>query len=142
MGTHRIISQWKENMQFQTFDDYGHELTMDIGEEVKGDNAGFRPMQLLLAGLSGCMGVDTKIILNKMKIDVKKLDIEVLGEVNEDVRPKVYKKIILNFKFTGTNLSNEKLEKAISLAEEKYCNVSAILSKSSPIEHTIKILNE
>ena len=142
MSTHKIVSHWKENMQFQTFDEYGHDLIMDIGENVKGDNAGFRPMQLLLVSLSGCMGVDVKIILNKMKIDIKKLEIEVLGEINDNSKPKTYKKITLNFKFTGSNLSEEKLEKAILLAEEKYCNVSAILSKSSPIEHTITILNE
>lgn len=142
MSTHKIVSHWKENMQFQTFDEYGHNLIMDIGENVKGDNAGFRPMQMLLIGLSGCMGVDVKIILNKMKIDIKKFEVEVIGEVAENGKPKIYEKITLNFKFTGTNLSEEKLEKAISLAEEKYCNVSAILSKSSPIYHTITILDE
>ena len=54
--------------------------------------------------------------------------------------PKIYREIKLKFYFKGDNLSMAKLERAIKLSEEKYCNVSAILSKSAKIVHEISIL--
>ena len=64
-------------MTFVGRDELGHELFMDLGEEAGGDNAGFRPMPLLLVGLGGCMGVDVKIILDKMKVSFTEMDLEI-----------------------------------------------------------------
>ncbi len=130
MNSHQITCTWKENMQFSATDSDGHETLMDIGSASGGDNTGFRPMPMLLIGLGGCMGIDVKIILNKMKVELTDLKLEITGELDESASPKTYSKIMINFYFSGENLEIIKLEKAIKLAEEKYCNVSAILSKT------------
>jgi putative redox protein len=142
MSTHKILSYWKENMQFEAKDTLGHSVIMDIGEESGGDNAGFRPMPMLLVGLSGCMGVDVKGILNKMKVDLEKLELEVIGELDDNASPRVYKKITINFYFYGQNLKKQKLDRAIKLSEENYCNVSAILSQSALLEYNAFVVEE
>jgi len=126
-------------MKFKAIDESGHEVFMDISPSFGGNNEGFLPMPMLLVGLGGCMGVDVKMILDKMRVGIESLNVEVIGETDES-SPKTYKEINLKFSFKGADLNIDKLEKAIKLSEEKYCNVSAILSKSAKIVHEILIL--
>ncbi|WP_432407582.1 OsmC family protein [Wukongibacter sp. M2B1] len=137
--SHKINCSWEGQMKFKAIDESGHEVFMDIGPPFGGNNEGFLPMPMLLVGLGGCMGVDVKIILDKMRVKVESMNIEVIGETN-DGSQKTYEEIKLRFYFKGDNLNIDKLEKAIKLSEERYCNVSAILSKSAKIVHEILIL--
>ncbi|WP_422485614.1 OsmC family protein [Gudongella sp. DL1XJH-153] len=127
-------------MTFLGKDELGHELLMDLGEEAGGDNAGFRPMPLLLVGLGGCMGVDVKIILDKMKVSFTEMDLEIEADMDESTIPRIYDEIRILFKFSGEDLEMKNLEKAIKLAEEKYCNVSAILGKTCRLVYKAEIL--
>lgn len=127
-------------MTFSGNDELGHELLMDLGEEAGGDNAGFRPMPLLLVGLGGCMGVDVKIILDKMKISFTAMDLEIEADMDESTTPRIYSEIRILFKFKGEALEMDKIEKAIKLAEDKYCNVSAILGKTCKLVYKAEIL--
>jgi putative redox protein len=139
---HKIQCNWDENMKFTALDEFGNSMTMDLAKEAGGDNLGFRPMPMLLVGLGGCMGVDVKIILEKMKIEFSSIDLDIIGELDESVTPRTYKKISVIFKFKGKNLEHEKLMKAIKLAEEKYCNVSAMLSKICVLDYSAEIIEE
>ena len=135
----KIKCSWKDNMAFNAQDEFGHSLIMDLDENAGGNNEGFRPMPMLLVGLGGCLGVDVKMILNKMKLEIDSLELEIDGITDESSIPKTYKEIVVTFRFKGNNLDVEKLERAIVLAEEKYCNVSAILSQTCEISHKIII---
>jgi putative redox protein len=135
VATQQINCSWKENMQFEATDQVGHRVTMDIPAASGGDGAGFSPMPVMLVALGGCMGVDVKMVLNKMKVPLNHLEMEIFGDLDEDTRPRIYKKITIDFHFSGDDLSLDKLEKAIKLAEEKYCNVSAILSQTAELEY-------
>ncbi len=44
------------------------------------------------------------------------------------------------YQFTGKNLPMDKLQKAVSLSEEKYCGVSATLRKALELTSEIKII--
>ncbi len=139
MSTHKILCNWNKNMQFEAHDLQDHKVKIDIGKVHGGDGAGFSPMPLILVGLGGCMGVDVKLVLDRMRIDVKKMELEIIGELDEDKKPKTYKKIIINFYFLGENLKVEKLERAIKIAEEELCNVSAMLSQICELEYNVKL---
>ncbi|WP_432662915.1 OsmC family protein [Wukongibacter baidiensis] len=136
---HKISCSWEGQMKFKAVDEFGNEVFMDVGPSAGGNNEGFLPMPMLLVGLGGCMGVDVKMILDKMRVGIESINVEVIGET-DDGTPKTYKEIKLRFSFKGENLNIDKLEKAVKLSEEKYCNVSAILSKSAKIVHEILIL--
>jgi putative redox protein len=44
------------------------------------------------------------------------------------------------YEFTGKDLPMDKLQKAISLSEEKYCGVSAVYKKAIELTSEIKII--
>lgn len=116
----------------------GHTLITDTPEERGGANAGPTPKQLLLAGLIGCMGIDVTMILDKKRIEIEDLKIEVEAD-NTDTTPRVYENIHLTFRFKGENLEEDQLEKVVALSKEKYCGVSAMLEKAAKITYSIKI---
>ena len=117
----------------------GHNLITDAPKELGGDDAGPSPKQLLLAGLIGCIGIDITSIGEKKKLDIEDIQIEVEADVT-DTQPSVYENIHLTFKFKGNNLKVETLEKMIALAEEKYCGVSVMLAKHTPITFDVEII--
>jgi putative redox protein len=114
----------------------GHKLITDTSVENGGDDLGYRPKTLLLAGLIGCTGIDVMMILNKMKVELEDVNIDVEADV-VDEDPKVYKYIKLNYRFKGKDLPLDKIQRAVELSQEKYCGVSAMLSKAVPITYEI-----
>ena len=120
-----------------------HEFTSHFGHnEIKIDGArqnGFGPKSLLLSGLAGCSGIDIVDILKKMRVAFSEFNIEVKAEqTTED--PKVYKDIYITYKIKTDKENKDKVKKAIDLSLEKYCGVSAMLSKNSPIHYTLEII--
>lgn len=120
-----------------------HEFTSSLDHNtIKIDGArknGFGPKALLLAGLAGCSGIDIVDILKKMRVEFSDFSIEVKAAQTEDL-PKVYKDIYINYTFKTDKGNEDKLRKAIDLSLEKYCGVSAMLQKNSPIHYTLEII--
>ena len=56
-----------EDYLFETTDEAGKQMVMDIPTDQGGHGAGVRPMQALLSALGGCSGVDVVMILKKQK---------------------------------------------------------------------------
>jgi putative redox protein len=135
----QAIVTWKSNNAFEATVN-GHNIIMDTDVDMGGDNSGPRPKILLLAGLGGCTGMDVVSILEKMKVFPEKFWMEISAELAED-HPKVYNQIKLVYNFKGENLPIDKLEKAVSLSKEKYCAVSAMLSKTAEMKVEIKVVD-
>ncbi len=119
----------------------GHHFTIDAGEQVGGEDRGPRPKGLMLSALGGCTGMDVVSILRKMKVTEFELDIEVSGEQTEE-HPKVYHTITIEYKFSGSDLPESKIKKAIELSETRYCGVSEMLRKAAKLEAIIYINGE
>ncbi len=137
MSKVQVEGQLKGNMAFEMNLD-GHTLITDASIEHGGNDFGPRPKVLLLAGLIGCTGIDVMSILNKMRVEIDDLKIEVEAE-NTEEHPRVYEDINVIFKFKGKDLPLENLEKAVKLSHEKYCGVSAMLQKSTSVTYEIMI---
>jgi len=135
----QAIVTWQSNMAFKASVN-GHNIIMDADSSVGGKNQGPRPKILLLAGLGGCTGMDVISILDKMKIAPEKFWMEISAELTDE-HPKIYKQIKLVYCFKGNNLPYDKLEKAVNLSKEKYCGVSAMLSKTAEIHTEIIIVD-
>ena len=120
-----------------------HEFTSSLDHNtIKIDGArknGFGPKALLLAGLGGCSGIDIVDILKKMRVEFSAFNIEVKAAQTEEL-PKVYKDIYIAYKVKTNKKNEEKVKKAIELSLEKYCGVSAMLQKNSPIHYTLEII--
>ena len=83
--------------------------------------------------------MDVISILRKMKVEPEDFRVIVEGDVTEE-HPKHFIKMHVIYQFTGKNFPLDKLQKAVSLSEEKYCGVSATLRKALELTSEIKII--
>lgn len=116
-------------MSFEGETPSGHRVALDAAAEAGGQNQGSRPMELVLVALSGCTGMDVVSILRKMKQEFTEFSITAEGERTPE-HPKVYTEITLVYSLKGPALDPAKVARAISLSEEKYCSVSAMLTET------------
>jgi len=135
-----LQADWINGMAFET-EINGHKLVMDAAESSGGTNKGPRPKPLMLAALAGCTGMDVVSILAKMRVDIKKFRIWVEAQQTEE-HPKHYAEIKLIYEFTGKDLPMDKLEKAVSLSEERYCGVNAVYKKAMKVTYEIRVIKE
>lgn len=117
----------------------GHHFTVDADSSVGGQDRGPRPKALLLSGLAGCTGMDVASILGKMKMPYDSFAVEVDAHTTQE-HPKIYDEIRMRYVFTGSDLDEKKIQKAVTLSQDKYCGVNAMLSKSAEISYEI-VLN-
>ena len=134
---HKISNLWKENMSFEA-DVQGFKIMLDADESVGGENKGPKPKALTLVSLAGCTAMDVISILRKMRIEPDYFNVEVEGELTDE-HPKYYHHIHVVYIFKGKDLPMDKLEKAVNLSQDRYCGVSALLSKGATISHEIVV---
>lgn len=115
-----------------------HWVVMDSDPAVGGDDAGARPMELLLMGLAGCTGMDVISILRKKRVAVEGFEIRVHGDRREE-HPKAFTNIEIEYIFIGRDLPRHHLERAVELSQEKYCGAAATLRAAATISHRITI---
>ncbi len=130
---------WNGRMSFKT-NVNGHEILLDADSGVGGEDSGPRPKPLMLVALGGCTGMDVISILKKMRVEVEDFHVKVEAELTDE-HPKVYHKMHVIYEFKGKDLPMAKLEKAVSLSEERYCGVSAVYKKSIEMSTEIRIIN-
>lgn len=135
----KVKVTWKEEMAFEATVN-GFNITLDADEQVGGKNTGPRPKPLTLVSLGGCTGMDVISILNKMRVKPDFFDVEVDGEMTDE-HPKYFHKIHIKYIFKGDDLPMDKLEKAVSLSQDRYCGVSEMLRKAAELTHEIVILD-
>jgi len=128
----KTITTWKKEFEFESKQEH-NAINLDGNKKN-----GFGPKALLLSGLAGCSGVDVVDILEKMRIKFSSLEIDSEATLAED-HPKVFKEIRLTYKIKTDKNNEEKIIKAIDLSLEKYCGVSAMLKKNSPISYKLII---
>ena len=132
-----VSTRWLNNMAFES-EINGYKIIIDADTEAGGENLGPKPKLLMLTALGGCTAMDVISILKKMHVEVDKFDVVVEGDLTEEF-PKHFYKMHVIYEFTGKDLPMDKLKKAISLSEEKYCGVSAVYKKVIEITSEIKI---
>ena len=131
---------WKGNMAFTGTSDGGFLLPLDAKKAVGGHDLGFQPLQLFAIGLVGCTGMDVISILQKKRQEVTAFEVSAeIERANE--HPKVFKKIILEYKVTGRDIDRQDVERAVELSETKYCPAQAMLQETAEISHKIVIEN-
>jgi putative redox protein len=132
MNTNIVTTTWKENMLFESDNPGGHNLLIDTSEEHGGKDAGYRPKALMLSSLAGCSGLDVISLLEKMRVTVADFKIVVTGELTEE-HPKFYNKVLVDYHFYGSELHEEKINKAVDLSVEKYCGVMEMFRQFATI---------
>ncbi len=122
---------WIDNQLFTGTADSGHSIIVD-GDKGGGNS----PMELVLIGLCGCTGYDVVSILKKKREPLTSLEVRAEAERAPDP-PSVYTSIRLIYR-VGGKASHKAVEDAVRLSEEKYCSVSAMLSRTAKITTAIE----
>ena len=135
--TEVVSTKWLENMSFES-EVNGHKIVVDAKEEVGGQDKGPRPKPLMLAALGGCTAMDVISILKKMRVELKSLNVIVEGELTEE-HPRHFHKMHVIYEVEGENLPMDKIQKAVTLSEEKYCGVSVVYRQALEITSEIRI---
>ena len=133
--SHKITTNWKGNMLFDSDNPSGHHVLMDTDVEGKA-REGLSPKALMLSSLAGCSGLDVVSILDKMKINTYDLKMEVEGLLTDE-HPKYYHTVILDYHFTGDDLNEEKINRAVQLSVEKYCGVMEMFRRFAEVKTNV-----
>ncbi len=131
-----IEAKWMKGMAFKGFNAEGGEALMG----KLGAQRGLSPMEMLLAGLAGCTGVDVAHILGKKRQNLEDFEVKIRAK-RADVHPKVYTEIEIEYLLWGDNLTDKAVRQAIKLSEEKYCSASAMLGKTAEIRSSYQIMS-
>lgn len=135
MGTTTV--RWIGGKQFVGIDSTQHSVVLSTPDE----GVGMKPSELLLVALGGCTAVDVVEILQKKRMPLNSLEIEVSGEQDAH-NPWPYRKIHLLYRLRGQNLDAQSVEQAIRLSEEKYCSVAATVRGVAEISYSFEILDD
>lgn len=115
----RVRLAWDgEGMAFRGGPVDGAETVVDgDGEQGPG------PMDTLLVSLAGCMAIDVRMILEKSRVPLEALEIEVRGR-RAVTNPRRFEAIELFYRVRGPTDEHEaKLQRAIDLSRDTYCSV-------------------
>ena len=140
MAEHKAVLKQLSGITFiGKTDDSNHWVTMDGPDSFGGSNAAIRPKELLLLSLAGCTSADVIAILQKKRVKLDDYQINITAQSTE-THPKVYTKINLEYVFTGSNIKEKDVARAIDLSQNVYCGVTAMLQKAIEITHNYKII--
>jgi putative redox protein len=124
--------KWTEQTRFEGTATSGHTVITDADSKV-----GNSPMELVLIALCGCTATDLVTILRKKREPF--ISVEVSAEAEKAPEPpRVFTAIKLLYRVSG-QVSRKSVEDAVRLSEEKYCSVSAMLSKTAKVTYQIEL---
>lgn len=126
----KIALTWEGNNTFESIHDDGVVMidNPDEGEQSKG----MRPKALMLSSLAGCSALDIVSLLKKMRAEVADFKIDVTAELTDE-HPKIYKDVVVTYKFYGSDFKKDKIQKAIKLSVDQYCGVMEMFRKFTEV---------
>jgi putative redox protein len=91
-------------------------------------------MDTLLLSLAGCMAVDIQVILERSRVPLTGLEVEVEGE-RAQAHPRRYTRIRLLCRVEGPGEEDQgKLDRALQLSRDKFCSVLHSLRADIDVE--------
>jgi putative redox protein len=131
--TKRVTLSWRQGLRFEGEEPGGPFTAID------GDNvAAPGPMSTLLLAAASCSGSDVVVILEKMRVQLRELRIEVAG-VRRDQEPRRYVSIHFDYHLKGEGLDESKARRAIDLSLENYCSVIHSLAPDIGITYALSL---
>jgi putative redox protein len=139
MATNTITSVYQGGMSFKT-GVKGHDVVIDLDKAGGGNHLGTSPKILMLVSLAGCTGLDVVGILNKMKVSFSDFSINVHAHLT-GAGPKIYDDVTLTYTIKVKKQDEVKVEKAVTLSQDKYCGVSEMFRAFAKLSHQVEFLS-
>lgn len=106
----------KKGLEFTGNSPNGVSLAIDGNAQT-----GTSPMVMILHALAGCAAIDIVVILERMRLQIDSLNVEVEAEREEGDAARKWSRIHLRFLLKG-DIPTSKAERAVALSVEKYCS--------------------
>ncbi|MHB1526976.1 MAG: OsmC family protein [Candidatus Dormibacteria bacterium] len=117
----------------------GARLTIRGGRDEDPASGGWRPTELLLAALGGCMTLDVATILEKQRHSGCTARITVRPGRRDDSLPaRAFQSLRVEQEWTGP-MTAAVLERAVALAAARYCTVQLTLEQAVRVEHAVEL---
>ena len=119
----------------------GFETNLEFGKlTISSDETkGFRPYQLLVSSLVGCSGGVLRKVLEKMRMPVEEMEIDVVEVVRNPEEASRLEKVHIHFKLKGSKLDATKMERAMALTK-KNCSMVRSVDQSMEVIETFELL--
>ncbi|MFD0679641.1 MULTISPECIES: OsmC family protein [unclassified Paenibacillus] len=130
----QVTAEWLGKRRFQAKGPSGYPVVMDSSEQFGGEGSGNSPLELVLVGLVGCIGIGVTKLLEKMRQSLESLDIVADG-IREESLPHAIIEIHLTFNVKGA-IAPTRIWQAVKLESEQYCPVAASL-KAIIVPHVV-----
>jgi putative redox protein len=113
-------------------------ITVDYFPPV-GTGQGYTSLELLMTALGSCASTTLMSLLRyKMKKNVSGLSAKVYGTVREE-HPKALQHILLSLKIKSSDVTEEEVQTALKIAEDKMCPVWAMIKGNVTVEVKFEI---
>jgi len=122
---------WQRGMEFDGSSGTAPAIHMDADNRTAPS-----PMALVLLAAGSCTGADIVTILEKMRVNLIRLQIDVSG-TRRDEEPRRYLNLHLIYHMSGEGLDETKARRAIDLSIQKYCSVLHSLAPDIPITYDL-----
>lgn len=137
MASYNFTTRHKGHLAFEATIG-NHTVLMDTGAS-SGEDSGPSPKRLFLTALAGCTGMDVVSLLHKMRVPFSNFEIVTKADISDE-HPRVFTHVWVIYRIKVDEAHRAKVEKAVNLSVEKYCGVTAMLRKNSPVDHVIEYL--
>jgi putative redox protein len=127
---------WSRDLVFAGRTPQGYELDFDADAQW-----GCKPTEALLLSLGGCMAIDIVSILKKMRMEIRRFQIDLAGERNPEP-PQYFRTVEMVFHLTGENLDPRRIDRAIALSRQTYCSVYNSLRPDLDLKISYTVDNE
>lgn len=128
-----VKAKWQGDIKFQSEgQNTGFSVDMDAAKSAGGQGSASSPMEMVLHGVAGCMGIDICVIMRHSMDKVESLEMEVVGTRN-DVVPKSYTDVVMKVYVEGT-VPAKVVRRAVELSHEKYCSAINSLNAETRVE--------
>lgn len=116
-------------MHFVGRTDNGIDVHFDTSPANGGSGMAASPMQMMLQSVAACSAIDVVSILQKRRKQIDSLRIEMSAE-RAETHPRIFTAIHLSYVIGSPDVTNEEVQRAITLSQDQYCSASAIVKRS------------
>lgn len=131
--TAAVTIRWRDKLVFEGGGPGRPAITVDGDSKVATS-----PVELLLVAAASCTAVDVVDILQKMRVDLRTLQVEVHG-ARRDEHPRRFTAIQFLFQVSGTGADETKVRRAVDLSLEKYCSVVNSLAPDIQVGYDVSL---
>lgn len=137
MGIETMEAKIRLTNQKLRFSAAAREKTEIITDYVPpyGDDDGYYPLEVFLVSLGTCAGGTILSLLRKFGRNIDAFEINMRGESRTE-HPKSFSRIHMEISVTSRDATEDDIQKATRMSEEKYCPVWAMIRGNVEVKST------